>query len=315
MNKIGLLLWSLLITITAFTQNYQYEFNGTLKIDGEISSPPYRILFNIDGPNIDGVAYFNVGGADETHSKISGEYDGVNISFIEAKILYPIHANYNYCLIHLKGKVSLQPDNTSFIGDFVGYLNGDKNRICGKGYMMMSADEKVEPQLEKKEENIKAVSDEKNEVTIPATPPKEEQIIVTEDNNPTLNFEEDLKVVVENKPTSISTITPTIHYADFEFHTSDRDLEMLIVDHKPDGDRVTILIDGTEIVSNFEVTKNPKIVPLSVDKVTHIKIISTAHGKNPPNTAEITLKDSKNTQHLQLNLDINKSSEINIFRK
>lgn len=144
MKKYALLIITLLFGIFSYAQEYMYEYNGVLEIDGESSNPTFRILFNVNANVIEGVSYFQQNDGEVTQGRIQGKYDGSRFFLYESEILPPVKPNFNYCLINMAAEISLTNLKTDFKADFVGYLNGSSSQICGRGKLLMYYDKEEE---------------------------------------------------------------------------------------------------------------------------------------------------------------------------
>lgn len=85
---------------------------------------------------------------------------------------------------------------------------------------------------------------------------------------------------------------------------------------KIDYDRVNVYVNDLKILDNYTLEKKPKrvIIPINNAK-TSIRIEAINEGNEPPNTADITVKDGDELHHILAYNNKNKSSEIILIKK
>ncbi len=95
------------------------------------------------------------------------------------------------------------------------------------------------------------------------------------------------------------------------------DLELEIWDRKSqDGDRVTVLLNGEEVVlENYKLLNKKKNIAISLDGDTYLTLHAENLGITPPNTAAFSINDGHTTQTIELSSDMGKSETILIKLK
>lgn len=85
---------------------------------------------------------------------------------------------------------------------------------------------------------------------------------------------------------------------------------------KIDYDKVNLYINNNKVLDNYTLEKKPKrvIIPISNEK-TSIRIEAINEGNEPPNTADITIKDGEELHHILAYNNKNKYSEIILIKK
>lgn len=84
-----------------------------------------------------------------------------------------------------------------------------------------------------------------------------------------------------------------------------------------DNDRVTILLNGTEVLKDYMLTKNKKELRLPVggNELNIISILALNEGSEPPNTANITIKDGDVAYDIMAHNKFGKTALIKIKKK
>jgi hypothetical protein len=84
-----------------------------------------------------------------------------------------------------------------------------------------------------------------------------------------------------------------------------------------DNDRVTILVNGTELLKNYVLTKQKKklTIPVGGNELNIITIIADNEGGDPPNTANILLSDNDVQYDVVAHNTVGKRALIKIIKK
>lgn len=84
-----------------------------------------------------------------------------------------------------------------------------------------------------------------------------------------------------------------------------------------DNDRVTILLNGNELLKDYVLTKQKKklVIPVGGNELNIISIVANNEGGDPPNTANIMLSDNDVQYEVVAHNTIGKSALIKILKK
>jgi hypothetical protein len=84
-----------------------------------------------------------------------------------------------------------------------------------------------------------------------------------------------------------------------------------------DNDRVTILLNGTEVLKDYVLAKNKKELrlPIGGNELNIISILALNEGSEPPNTANITIKDGDVSYDIMAHNKFGKTALIKIKKK
>jgi hypothetical protein len=83
-----------------------------------------------------------------------------------------------------------------------------------------------------------------------------------------------------------------------------------------DGDAVTVLVNGHEMLKNYVLTKEKKVFNIAIPQGHHtITLVAESEGVNPPCTAEITLSDGDVIHKLTAYNKKGKSASVAITKK
>lgn len=85
---------------------------------------------------------------------------------------------------------------------------------------------------------------------------------------------------------------------------------------KIDYDRVSVYVNDEKVLDNYTLTAQPhKVVIPAMGKRTVVKILALNEGGEPPNTADIAVKDGKDVHHILAHNTISKYSEIILIKR
>ncbi len=273
-------------------KQYDYDYIGNLTILDTILLT-YRVKFDIVKTKITGVSYTDIGGLDETKSKIVGTYNYENneMIFEESEILYTksIFSEADFCFIYGKGKLFLKKNKSILKGNFVGRLKNKENCVDGKFYLI--GIKSVEKKIEKLTKRVKKISkfkklDQKSKELF-----KKESLM--EHFKPSvLKSEENLSVFWKGKNAKIE-----------------------IWDNQTeDGDIISIIHNGKNILTDYEIKKRKKTIILNLIKGKNkIIVIAKNEGLVAPNTATINLLDKNKVLNITTELNLNKKTSITLI--
>jgi hypothetical protein len=285
-----LFLLLILFTIPANSQNFQ-EYLGILKLN-DSSLISYQLnLTEIDGI-ISGFSVTDLGGNHETKSNIIGSYnnDSDLLSFREVGIIYTKStiSDYDFCYVHFEGKMNNINSNKNIDGKFNGRYNDGST--CINGEIMLKNVVKIEKKatrIDKTIQKSKRISAEvKSKVNLTQTL-------------------DSLKMNILKTGQNLSMFS------------SEPVLNLKIYDAgKVDGDRITIMVNDSVILRNYEVSKIIKHlkIPLIV-RNTKVQVKAINTGSISPNTARIEIIDQKNTIDVITSLKKGEYTSITIIKE
>lgn len=286
--------FKIFLTFFAIYYNAQinnYEFLGTLQLtDKNLIS--YKLKFDLnENGNFIGETITDFSGEHRTVSKVSGNLNRKKkaISFTESKNISTKsnYENANFCFVNVNNALLKMKNNKSVIqGTFIGkYPNGKK---CADGNIFLIGSEQLYKKLEEFSKKISIIkpNDEKAKEGLDA------KKIAHEANNNILKSDDKLK---------INWISNSVVFDVWDVQ-------------KEDGDKISILINGTAFKKNILV-KNDKQTfsfPFTENELT-ITIIAENEGGVPSNTAQILLKDS--TENFPIITGLKQGEKVSIILK
>lgn len=288
-RKLGLFSCCFLVAFSSFAQiGKQHEFIGTIQLlDKSLIS--YKLIFTeIEKGIIEGRSISDFAGAHRTESRIKGtiDYNKEKLSFsefenISTKSDYP---DSTFCYVHIyNAKVKLKGKKSIIQGHF--YSRYKDGSICVEGDIYLTGEDQLLGKLEKVTKRAKVfVKDEKLAKT-------EKHISDTKANLKDVLLSADDKL-------KFKTASPMVY------------LKIWDAEHE-DGDRISIFKNGINILDNYKVIKEPKIILVTMDSpIENIRIIATNEGRIPPNSANIAVIDNKDLTPIKVAL--NKGNEVSI---
>ncbi|PID67727.1 MAG: hypothetical protein CR968_05165 [Flavobacteriia bacterium] len=280
------------ITNVFAQEDFKYNLIGVLLLENNVSYA-YRLSFNINNKKISGVSYTDLGGKDETKSRIKGSFNpnDKSFSFKEYAIDYTkseIKDFSSFCYLSASGKFKVNNKRRMLKGDLYGIYKGKDT--CAKGDIILLSDVFVNKKINKiykKVSKKKKLADTIKEVFNPD------------------KFKDMSKA-------SILNAGETINYA------SENDYIYLFVwdRQKEDGDNVTVFVNDKIVVDNLSITNDKYRLKIDLKKgKNEIKIRANNEGELPPNTADIRVDVLNNRHHLSTKLNVNETASIIIYRE
>lgn len=252
-----------------FAQNSQ-EYLGIIKLN-DSSLISYRLNLLENNGIVSGYSITDIGGNHETKSNITGTYNKKTnlISFKEVGIIYTKSeiSDYDFCYIHFSGKLHNINAYNNINGSFKGLYNDSST--CIDGEIILKSVEKIEKRVVKADKIIQ----------------KSRKI------NDSIKSEINISKLLDTLKMNVLKANQNLSM----FSTSEK-LTLKIYDAgKVDGDRISIYVNNSLLLKNYEVTKKTKelTIPLN-SKKTVLKITALNVGSISPNTAKIEIIDSKN---------------------
>ena len=288
-KKDFMLLLILCVVSSSFSQN-KYEYVGGIKLNDSLVIP-YRITFNENKGKVKGFSVTDLGSEHETRSNIFGEYNEKNktLSFREVGIVYtksPVSQN-DFCFLNTTiknfvfGKTKRAKAN--FVGLFSDYTQ------CINGEILLNSVEKTEKRIQKvvtKINRSKKIAD------------SVKQRLVG------LDIMSNFKMNVLKKNGTLSVFTDA------------KAIQLTIFDGgKLDGDRVSIIQDGTFLLIEYEATKTKKVLVIAIEnKKTILQIKAHNEGTIAPNTVIVEIDDGKNNIKALSNLKEGEITTMHIYK-
>jgi hypothetical protein len=291
-----LLLLSLLSPFSVHCQSKNYTLRGNIYINGG-EKYPYQLVFNITHETIVGYSLTKWPNGIEPRIKIRGHIDlkQHTLAYKETEIITALPLAGTMCMADTRLKYMLRGTKYFIFGTFTGR---DKNgKKCGEG-----AIEFEEPFIPGSLFYPDTV--EKGSHTVPARPQPIGAAMKTMADT----------VVADEVINGFIKITEGVP-RHLSWHTNS--CSLLIWDGGViDGDRISILLNGTEVLSNYMLTKSRKQIVLSLpEQVNTITIVAGDEGAAPPNTAQMILSDGSIQHKIMSYNKKGKTASIIITRK
>jgi len=246
------------------------ELTG-VAIIGNSEMSKYKIVYEINTDNtIKGYSISDIGGDAQTKSKINGTFNPrkKTLRFEEKNIISTkLNLSFNdFCLMTVTGRFDKKGDKQIFIGNFKSKSPNQK-LICDSGTMILTTTQNI-IELAAKYSKLP----EYNQL------PDTVKNIISE-NLPPVKSVEKVKSIQAGSITKYTLMSDNVRLDIFD-------------DQLQDGDRITVLKNNVEIISNFETTKKVHSLEFLIDKNENsvlFTIISTDEGSSPPNTVKVFL--------------------------
>lgn len=240
-------------------------FVGNIKVSKKVSYK-YNLRFAIDAENrLTGYSLSDPGGPNETKTKISGNYDSVNmvINYEEKNVLRSKVDLQKSDLCFVKASLKFKKSKTleTLSGRFTGFEPG-KTEICASGEIKLINTDRYKVIMKQIGED--PASQEANS----ASNSKDKTVKITSDKGK-------------------------------EFLVTGNTVKFTIWDNgQIDGDRISIMINGKTILQDYNIAATAKVmeIPLSDNAVDTVTITALNEGTLPPNTAAIQI-DTKSEQY------------------
>lgn len=252
-------------------QSNNYEFIGNLQLPDK-NTISYKLNFNLkENGTLSGETITDFSGEHRTVSKISGNLskNKKTISFSETKNISTksTYDNANFCFVNVtNASIKIKTDKSIIQGDFIGkFPNGKK---CAEGNILLFGSKQLYKKIEEVSKKISQVkpNDTKIQEGLDA------KTLENEANNNILKSEDKLRINW-NADHIVFDIWDT---------------------QKEDGDKISILINGVVFKRNIIVSNSKQTFsfPFKDSELT-LTIIAENEGGLPSNTAQLLLKDTK----------------------
>lgn len=246
------------------------ELTG-VAIIGNSQMSKYMIVYEMNDDNtIKGYSVSDIGGDSETKAKINGFFNPrkKTLRFEEKNIISSkLNLSFNdFCLMSVTGKFDKKNDKQIFTAHFVSKSPNYK-LSCDSGTMILTTTENA---LELAAKFSKSVE----KIALPDTIKK-----IIYENLPPVKPVEKIKSIQAGSITKYTLLSDTVQLDIFD-------------DKLQDGDKITVLKNNVEILSDFETTKKVQSLKFVIDKneaSVLFTIIATDEGSSPPNTVKVFL--------------------------
>ena len=283
---VGILLF---LNCLSFAQmSEEFSFMGMLQTpDRDVIT--YKIDFTIQEGIVSGTSLMNIDGPDATTSSFDGTYDYKTkiLKFTERKVISskaPLDGDF--CFITVSATMSAKKNKSYLNGDFWGLV--DEKDSCAIGEVKMVATAYILKSMARVEKAVK-LSGTKDSTTLANAD--------LETFNKTLTTQR----ISSTKSVSVSVST-------------DRCMLKLWDDGLEDGDIVSVKLNGVLVLHNYVLKKDIKTVGLTLTKGENtVEIIAQNTGSRFPNTAYLSVNDSKSETKLSSNLEKNQTAIIKVI--
>jgi len=275
-NRFIIILCFLLFTHPfAEGQSKNYTLKGHIYIRGG-DKYPYQLIFNINGDVVIGYSVTKWPNAVEPRIKIRGQIDFKQHTLLyrETEIITALPLAGNMCLVDTKLKYVLRGGRYFIFGTFTG--KDKNNKTCGEG-----AIEFEEPYVPGSLFYPDTVTNKKTAasqplVTLPAAKKQKDTLAVSEVPDEIIGG---YHKITEGVPQHLTWNTGYCNIQVWDGGVID-------------GDVITILLNGKEVLTNYTLTKTKKQLFLTLtEKINTITIVAGDEGTAPPNTAQMILYD------------------------
>lgn len=304
--KAALLLLSVYLLLGShiiYAQLEQYNYTGVQTFEsGDFTS--YYLDFEFFNENIQGRAFIDYGGPDETLYYIKGTYNKqTEILQFRASFLVWTKSNIpqkDDCILRFRGKVKNLKTVKAFSGPYTSkHTTGES---CSQGLLILSRVFKDTSVSEIETEEITSTTTSKETIE---TKPQSQPEVITKVIQPTpaipkksestpIKKDENLNVYVTN-----NTVTLSIYDAG-----------------KVDDDTISLSINGEEILSNYSIETTKKEIKISLEKgKSVIKVIALNEGTSPPNTVKVEIKDGYKTISTRTSLNAREMASLTLIKE
>ena len=245
----------LIIPFVLHAQSNHYELDGFIHVkNGE--TYPYQLLISVRGSSIHGYSITKLADGTEPKITLKGhiERDKHTITINEKKLISELPQNTSTCLVNAVLTYTAGKSKYPLSGTFTS--NDIDNKPCGKGTIEFT--------------NSGYISE------------------IFKDDTPVVKKAPEYEV--QETQTGEYEITNGIT-KQFEWHSDTCNFEIYdggIID----GDEVSVIFNGQNVLTNYVLAKQKKLVKLLLNKGKNtITILAEYEGKVPPNTANVIISD------------------------
>lgn len=296
----------LLLPFLCCAQTHSYTLNGSLGVEsGETFT--YQLVFSDSAGYIDGYATTYLQKEKDTRASITGKIDRNNktLSFVETGIVYNNGFRSNAIICLIKSTLQYRREGNRYVlaggvtsKDVIG------RAACAAGSVRFEESAEIDALF--RETTIAP-----SQVTPQAAPrPSEPPRVV---------------VIDKTKPATPKPATPVTPQRTeitegrdkiYEWQT-DTVIFEIRDGGRIDDDVVTVRYNNATILDKYTLTKDPKriILPLTNQETNVITVIAGYEGNEPPNTADIVLRDGDTVHEIVAHNRFGKEAHIRIQKK
>jgi hypothetical protein len=284
-----------------YGQTTEMTFIGTATVAGG-ATYTYKLAISDSNGTVSGYSVTDVLGPNETKAALKGKMDVEqrHIRFHETKLLYTksTEADTNFCYLKARLKMSEKGGATYLRGSFTGYKKDGKT-VCATGKMNLFNAQDLLAKLEK-------MAGKRDTVKDPTL--TQDQIVVKKN-----------AVMGGEKPAPFAPkVITVLPGKTLELHCASPQVTIEIWDDKNvDGDVITLLHNGTPILTNYSISKTHKTLQIDMagQKNQNLQVIAVSEGTEPPNTARIMVSSGGSAQYIDACTTTSQPVYINLIRE
>lgn len=271
-----------LLPVQSWSQEQVRTLKGFLGVEGG-ESFSYRLEFTESEGELEGYAYTWLHEGKEVKAKITGKLDRATrrLSFRETEILYNKGFESTAVICLIDAELTYQKDESG-AGRFAGPITSSYagNVHCGNGTVSFPDDEIMRSMFQE---------------TAASSPAPEKTAVVSRPSRP-------VRIVYDTaRPPQRAVAQPQAGATEGVTVGQDKELVwqsgtviLELWDRKVDGDRVSVYHNGRQVLSNFALSGEKKVLELKLEQDVDIISIQAGNtGSEPPNTADLILRDGK----------------------
>jgi hypothetical protein len=250
-----------------------YEYLGTLELPGKVIIPLKLNFRQLDNEAIEGFTITDIYGTDNTKSRITGKINTKDkrISFKEIENISTKSQSdaSEFCFIQVNNaKIRSVGSKRIIQGSFEGRF--PDGRSCTNGNIYLVSADAIDEMANK--------------------------LLTSERIKNTDSLEKAKRIFSDFKNKTANTILEKQESLTVQWKSSEISIELWDASSS-DSDEVSLFINDVEVLEKFVISHRKKILILPFKtQICTIKIVANNEGKNPPNTASITVRDGdKNT--------------------
>lgn len=272
----------------------QYNYVGVQTFEsGEFTS--YHLDFEFFQDNVQGRAIVDYGGPDETLYYIKGTYKNDILTFRAPFLIWTKSdlPQRDYCVLRFRESIKNLKTVKAFSGPYTSKRS--QGEECSKGLLILSRMFQIEPS-EPEEKEIVEISK-----------PLQEQ---TEVSKPKTAI-----IPKVNTPISQLRSTPIKKDENLNVFVTNKKVILVIYDAgKVDDDRISLTINGEEILTNYSIDSAKKEIKITLEKgKSVIEVTALNEGTSSPNTVKVEIKDGYKTISTRTSLKTGEKASLTIL--
>jgi hypothetical protein len=272
----------------------QYNYVGVQTFEsGEFTS--YHLDFEFFQDNVQGRAIVDYGGPDETLYYIKGTYKNDILTFRAPFLVWTKSdlPQRDYCVLRFRESIK----NLKTVKAFSGHYTSKRSQgeECSKGLLILSRMFQIEQAAPEEEEIVET------------SKPLQEQ---TEVSKPKTSITPKV-----NTPISQLRSTPIKKDENLNVFVTNKKVILVIYDAgKVDDDRISLTINGEEILTNYSIDSVKKEIEITLEKgKSVIEVTALNEGTSSPNTVKVEIKDGYKTISTRTSLKTGEKASLTIL--